>query len=58
MKPKIPKEAIVKPEEEHPVQTTIRAEEVPSKEEKDYEELKAVDNDLDSDDNPDYDPAV
>jgi hypothetical protein len=40
------------------VQTTIRPEEVESKDERDYDALTTVDHDEDSDDNPDYDPAV
>jgi hypothetical protein len=48
----------VKPEDEHPVKTIIRPEEVPSKDEADYEKMTTVEFDEDSDDNPDYDPAL
>ena len=51
--PKVPKEAIVKPEDERPVQREIRPEEVKSKDEAEYEAMKTVDNDMDGDDNPD-----
>lgn len=56
--PKVPKATIVTPEQEHPAQTTIPPEEVEGKDEQEYEVLKAVDHDKDSDDNPDYDLAV
>jgi hypothetical protein len=56
--PPVPKEAIVKPEDEKPSKTEVRPEEVESKDERDYEELKSVDFDMDGDDNPDFDPEV
>jgi len=56
--PPVPKKAIVKPEDERPIKTEIKAEEVPTKDEKDYEKMKTADYDMDGDDNPDYDPAV
>ncbi len=56
--PKVPKEAIVKPEEERPVKEIIRPEEVESKDEAEYERMKSADNDMDSDDNPDFDPEA
>ena len=54
--PKVPDEAIVKPEEEKPVETTITPEEVESKDEVEYEQMKSAENDMDGDDNPDLDP--
>jgi hypothetical protein len=51
--PKVPDEAIVKPEEEKPVETTITPEEVESKDEVEYEQMKSAENDMDGDDNPD-----
>lgn len=56
--PRVPKKAIVKPEDERPAEFQIRPEEVESKDERDYEKLKKVDFDEDGDDNPDYDPAL
>ena len=56
--PKVPDEAIVKPEEEKPVETTITAEEVESKDEVEYEQMKSAEHDMDGDDNPDLDPEV
>jgi hypothetical protein len=56
--PEVPKEAIVKPEDERPVKTEVRAEEVESKAEVEDEKLKSADHDLDSDDNPDFDPET
>jgi len=40
--PKVPDEAIVKPEEEKPVETTITPEEVESKDEVEYEQMKSA----------------
>jgi hypothetical protein len=54
--PKVPDEAIVKPEEEKPVETTITPEEVESKDEVEYEQMKSAEHDMDGDDNPDLDP--
>ena len=54
--PKVPDEAIVKPEEEKPIETTITPEEVESKDEVVYEQMKSAENDMDGDDNPDLDP--
>jgi hypothetical protein len=56
--PKVPDEAIVKPEEEKPVETTITPEEVESKDEVEYEQMKSAENDMDGDDNPDLDPEA
>ena len=56
--PKVPKEAIVKPEDERPVKREVRPEEVESKDETEYEAMKSADHDMDGDDNPDWDPAV
>ena len=54
----IPEEAIVKPEDERPVKREVLPEEVPNKDEAEYENLKQADFDSDGDDNPDWDPAV
>ena len=51
--PKVPDEAIVTPEEEKPVETTITPEEVESKDEVEYEQMKSAEHDMDGDDNPD-----
>ena len=56
--PKVPDEAIVKPEEEKPTETVITPEEVDSKDEAEYEQMKSADYDMDGDDNPDLDPEV
>ena len=56
--PRVPKEAIIKPEDEKPIKRTVKPEEVESKDEVDYERMKSADNDMDSDDNPDFDPEV
>ena len=56
--PPVPKEAIVKPEDEKPQKTLLRPEEVESKDEREYEEMKSADFDMDGDDNPDFDPEV
>jgi hypothetical protein len=53
---KVPDEAIVKPEEEKPVETTITPEEAESKDEVEYEQMKSAEHDMDGDDNPDLDP--
>lgn len=54
--PKVPDEAIVNPEEEKPVENTITPDEVESKDELEYEQMKSADHDMDGDDNPDLDP--
>jgi hypothetical protein len=54
--PKVSDEAIIQPEEEKPVETTLRPEEVESKDEAEYEQMKTANHDMDSDDNPDIDP--
>jgi hypothetical protein len=56
--PEVPKEAIVKPEDEKPVKREIRPEEVESKDEAEYEEMKSTDPDMDGDDNPDVNPEA
>jgi hypothetical protein len=56
--PEIPKESIVKPEDERPLKRSIKPEEEQSKDEAEYESMKTADNDMDGDDNPDWDPAV
>ena len=56
--PPVPKEAIVKPEEERSAKRVLKPEEVESKDEKEYDEMKSADYDMDGDDNPDFDPAV
>ncbi|HZA06312.1 MAG TPA: hypothetical protein VE619_01300 [Nitrososphaeraceae archaeon] len=56
--PKVPDEAIVKPEEEKPTETTITPEEADSKDETEYEQMKSADYDMDGDDNPDLDPEA
>lgn len=55
----VPKEAIVRPEDEKPVRTTKRSEEELSGEE-DEPDYEGVDSssDMDGDGNPDWDPAV
>jgi hypothetical protein len=54
----VPKEAIVKPEDEKPVKREIRPEEVESKDEAEYEQMKSTDPDMDGDDNPDVNPEA
>ena len=56
--PKVPKEAIVKPEDERPAKTELKPEEVQSKDEAEYEQMKSTDHDMDGDDNPDFDPEA
>jgi hypothetical protein len=56
--PPVPKEAIVKPEEEHPLKRTIRPEEKLEEEEAAAEYNSAANEDMDSDDSPDWDPAL
>jgi hypothetical protein len=57
--PNVPKEAIVRPEEERPVRMTKRSEEELSGEE-DESDSEAVEStsDMDGDGSPDWDPAV
>lgn len=55
---KVPKEAIVKPEDERPAKTELKPEEVQSKDEAEYEQMKSADHDMDGDDNPDFDPEA
>ena len=57
--PNVPKEAIVRPEDERPVRTTKRSEEELSGEE-DESDSEGVDStsDMDGDGSPDWDPAV
>jgi hypothetical protein len=52
----VPDEAMVKPEEEKQVETTIIPEEIEIKDEAEYEQMKSAENDMDGDDNPDLDP--
>jgi hypothetical protein len=56
--PDVPNEAIVKPEDERPEKTEVRAEEMDSKAEVEDEQLKATNHDMDCDDNPDFDPEA
>ncbi|MEW6604694.1 MAG: hypothetical protein AB1351_08410 [Thermoproteota archaeon] len=51
--PEVPKEAIVKPEDEKPAKIELRPEEVESEEEIEQKELHAVDHDMDGDGSPD-----
>ncbi len=51
--PEVPKEAIVKPEDEKPAKTELRPEEVERKDEVEQKELHAVDHDMDGDGSPD-----
>jgi hypothetical protein len=44
--PKVPDEAIVKPEEEKPIETTITPQEVESKDEVEYEQMKSAEHDI------------
>ncbi len=57
--PNVPREAIVRPEDERPVRTTKRSEEELSGEE-DVSDSEAVEStsDMDGDGSPDWDPAV
>ena len=56
--PAVPKKAIVRPEDERPTKLDVKPEEVESKDEKEYEQMKSADYDMDGDDNPDFDPAA
>jgi hypothetical protein len=51
--PKLPDEAIVKPEDERPAKAELRPEEVESKDEIEQKQLHAVDHDMDGDGSPD-----
>lgn len=51
--PKVPKEAVVKPEDERPAKTEFRPEEVETKDERELKRLHSVDNDMDGDGSPD-----
>lgn len=56
---KAPEEAIIRQEDERPVKTALRPEEVESRgDEAEYGKMKSADYDMDGDDNPDWDPAV
>jgi hypothetical protein len=57
--PNVPKEAIVRPEDERPARTTKRSEEELSgeEEESDCEAVEST-SDMDGDGSPDWDPAV
>jgi hypothetical protein len=57
--PNVPKEAIVRPEDERPARTTKRSEEELSGDE-DESDSEAVEStsDMDGDGSPDWDPAV
>jgi hypothetical protein len=54
----VPKEAIVKPEDERPVKPQIRPEKKLEKKEADIEYLDIDSEDMDGDGSPDWDPAV
>ncbi|MEP0824891.1 MAG: hypothetical protein HRF40_05345 [Nitrososphaera sp.] len=51
--PEVPKEAIVKKEDEKPPKTELWPEEVESKDEIEQKELHEVDHDMDGDGSPD-----
>ena len=51
--PDVPKEAIVRPEDEKPAKIEVKPEEVESKDEVEQEQLHAVDPDMDGDGSPD-----
>jgi hypothetical protein len=51
--PDVPKEAIVRPEDEKPAKIELRPEEVESKDEIEQNQLHAVDHDMDGDGSPD-----
>ena len=57
--PDMPKNAIVKPEEERPIKTIKRPEELEGPEnEADYEHTDTEFSDMDGDRNPDFNPAL
>jgi len=51
--PDVPKEAIVRPEDEKPAKIELKPEEVESKDEVEQEQLHTVDHDMDGDGSPD-----
>lgn len=56
--PSVPEGAIVKPEDERPVKTQVRAEENLEEREADIETADTSSEDMDGDGSPDWDPAV
>jgi len=57
--PPVPKEAIVKPEDERPEKIVIKPEETLEEKQADTTEYPAAENeDMDGDGSPDWDPAV
>jgi hypothetical protein len=57
--PPVPKEAIVKPEDERPVKMVIKPEETLEEKQADTTEYPAAETeDMDGDGSPDWDPAV
>jgi hypothetical protein len=57
--PPVPKEAIVKPEDERPEKMVIKPEETLEEKQADTTEYPAAENeDMDGDGSPDWDPAV
>jgi hypothetical protein len=56
--PKVPKEAIVQPEQERSETTALTPEQVDNKDEIEYDQMKSAENDMDGDDNPDVDPEA
>jgi hypothetical protein len=56
--PRVPEDAIVKPEEERPVKMQIRPEENLEEREADIESADTGSEDMDGDGSPDWDPAV
>jgi hypothetical protein len=56
--PPVPEGAIVKPEDERPVKTQVRAEENLEEREADIETADTSSEDMDGDGSPDWDPAV
>lgn len=56
--PPVPEGAIVKPEDERPVKTQVRAEENLEEREADIESADTSSEDMDGDGSPDWDPAV
>ena len=56
--PEVSEEAIVKPEEERPEVIGLKPEQMDSKEETEYEQMKSAEQDMDGDDNPDVDPEA
>jgi hypothetical protein len=56
--PPVPEGAIVKPEDERPVKTQVRAEENLEEREADIESADTSSEDMDGDGSPDWEPAV